>query len=90
MCGDGWCCRWGQHHARGVREGFLGGWLGLGCRLQPLDLKFPVFQGVDQTFNDGKASRDVGPVHCPNFEVSMCLEFWRTLAERLSQAFTKL
>jgi hypothetical protein len=55
-----------------------------------LDLKFTVFQGLYQALNDGKAPCDIGLVGCSNFETSVGLEFVRTLAECLSQTFTKL
>jgi hypothetical protein len=55
-----------------------------------LELKLPVLQGVYQAFYDSKALRDFGPVCGSNFEVPVRLEFLRTLAERVSQTFTKL
>ena len=55
-----------------------------------MDLKLPVFQGLDQALNDHKAPCDVGLVGCSNFEIAVGLEFVRTLAERLSQTFTEL
>jgi hypothetical protein len=45
---------------------------------------------VNQAFYDSKALRDFGPVCRPNFEVPVRLEFLRTLAERVSQTYTKL
>jgi hypothetical protein len=43
-----------------------------------------------QAFYDSEGLRDFGFVRCPNFEVPVRLIFLRTLAERVSQTFTKL
>jgi len=53
-------------------------------------VQFPVLQDLDKTFNDGKGLCHLGLVRRANLEIPMCVEFVRTLTERLPQAFTKL
>ena len=89
MRGNRWCSG-DQRHPCGVVERGLRRWFRLGCRLQSLELKFPVLEAVDQTRNDREASCNVGLVRCPNFEIPVCLKFLGTFAECLSKTFTKL
>lgn len=55
-----------------------------------MKLQFPILQDLDKIFKDGKGLCHLSLVCCANLEASIGLEFVRTLAERLPQAFTKL
>lgn len=67
-------------------------WCGLGFRrrFESLQFQLPVFQGMNQPFNDGNAFGCFTFVPCANLEISMCMEFLGPFAERLAQTLTKL
>jgi hypothetical protein len=65
---------------------------GLGCgrRLQPLQFKLSVLQGLDQSLNDDEALGYLPLVPSTNLEAPVRLEFLRSFPECLAQALSKL
>lgn len=55
-----------------------------------MEFKLSVLQGLDQSFNDGKALGGLPLVSSPNLEVPVRLKFLRSFAECLAQALSKL
>ena len=55
-----------------------------------MEFKLSVLQGLDQSFNDGKALGVLPFVSSPNLEVPVRLKFLRSFAECLAQALPKL
>ena len=62
----------------------FGGWL------EALKFQLPVLQGLDQAFNNSQTLGHLGLVSSTKLDGSMLLEFIRTFAKGMTQAFTKL
>ncbi|OQW37791.1 MAG: hypothetical protein A4E19_12260 [Nitrospira sp. SG-bin1] len=68
----------------------LNGWIGFWWWFESLKLQLTVLQGLDEALNDREALSEFGLVRCPKFEVSIGLEFLRSLPEGETQALAKL
>ena len=55
-----------------------------------MKLQFPVLKGLYEPPNDRKAVGHLGLIRSTKFEVSIGLEFLRSLTERVTQTLTKL
>lgn len=55
-----------------------------------MKFQFPVLQGMHEVPNDRNGLCHLSLGRCANLEVSIRLEFMRSLTKRLPQAFTKL
>lgn len=74
----------------GVGKGRLMCRLRFWWRLESLQFKLPVLQGLYKFLNDSKALCRIGFVSGAKLKISVLLEFLRTLAERVAQTLAKL